>query len=55
MYNNCLLCELVHGSKVKPAASAWLAAEALGHVTEKFPSAANNYPGFLFVPFYQRL
>lgn len=55
MCNNCLSNELVRGSKVKPAANAWLTAEALGHVTKKFPSAANNYPGLLFVPFYQRL
>lgn len=55
MCNNCLGRELVRGSKVEPAASAWLAAPALGHVTKTFPSAANNYPGLLFVPFYLRL
>lgn len=38
MCNNCLSRELIHGSKVKPAANAWLAAEALGHITKISPA-----------------
>lgn len=52
MWNDCVSCASRTRSKVEPAAgsgSPRLPTEALGHVKEKFPSAANNYLFFIFI------